>query len=278
MLSYRHAFHAGNHADVLKHTVLVALLRHLNQKETPYAYVDTHAGAGLYSLTEGYAARNAEFQNGIAHLWTRTDLPEALADYRDLVRSFNPDGTLRFYPGSPLIAQRTMRPGDKLRLFELHPSDYPLLAENCRPMKRQAQVQKSDGFAGLKAVLPPPSRRGLVLIDPSYENKDDCHQIVNAVNESLTRFATGIFAVWYPCLQRQDIDSLRRKLRALPVKWLDVTLNVQHPSADGFGMHGSGLFIINPPWQLDVLLQKNLPLLVKLLAHDEGAHFALETS
>ncbi|MCL2297924.1 MAG: 23S rRNA (adenine(2030)-N(6))-methyltransferase RlmJ [Proteobacteria bacterium] len=311
MLSYRHAFHAGNHADVLKHCVLIALLRHLNQKETPYAYIDTHAGAGLYSLTEGYATRNAEFLGGIARLWEHTDLPEALADYRDLVRSFNtgapgagspplqgeglggdgvpippsppaplPQGErgvkLRFYPGSPLIAQRIMRPGDKLRLFELHPNDHQLLVEHCRPMKRQAQIQKLDGFSGLKAVLPPPSRRGLVLIDPSYENKDDCRQIIAAVQEGLKRFATGIFAIWYPCLQRQDIDTLRRKLRTLPVKWLDVTLNIQHPSADGFGMHGSGMFIINPPWQLDVLLQKNLAFLVKRLGRDEGARFTMD--
>ncbi|MCL2309855.1 MAG: 23S rRNA (adenine(2030)-N(6))-methyltransferase RlmJ [Proteobacteria bacterium] len=308
MLSYRHAFHAGNHADVLKHCVLITLLRHLNQKETPYAYIDTHAGAGLYALTEGYAARNAEFLGGIARLWERTDLPEALADYRDLVRGFNtsapgtgspplqgrglggdgsptfpsplPQGKknikLRFYPGSPLIAQRLMRQSDKLRLFELHPNDYSLLVEHCRPMKRQAQVQKMDGFVGLKAVLPPPSRRGLVLIDPSYENKDDCRQIIAAVQEGLKRFATGIFAVWYPCLQRQDIDTLRRKLRALPIKWLDATLDVQCPSADGFGMYGSGMFIINPPWQLDVLLQKNLTFLVRLLGRDEEARFALD--
>ncbi|MDR2710952.1 MAG: 23S rRNA (adenine(2030)-N(6))-methyltransferase RlmJ [Burkholderiales bacterium] len=280
MLSYRHAFHAGNHADVLKHCVLIALLRHLNQKETPYSYIDTHAGAGLYSLTEGYAAQNAEFLGGIARLWKRSDLPEALADYRDLVRTFNPNAALRFYPGSPLIAQCVMRANDKLRLFELHPSDYPLLAEHCRPMKRQAQVQKADGFAGLKALLPPPSRRGLVLIDPSFESRDDCRQIIAAVKEGLKRFATGIFAVWYPCLQRRDIDDLRRKLRALSVnnkpQWLDVTLNIQRPAADGFGMHGSGLFIINPPWQLDASLRQWLPFLTGLLAHDDAACFTLE--
>ncbi|MCL2871748.1 MAG: 23S rRNA (adenine(2030)-N(6))-methyltransferase RlmJ [Betaproteobacteria bacterium] len=276
MLSYRHAFHAGNNADVLKHSVLIALLRHFNQKETPYAYIDTHAGAGLYSLTEGYATKNGEFLNGIARLWERDDLPAPLADYRDMIRAFNPDGALRFYPGSPLIAQRVMRTSDRLRLFELHPTDFQLLTEHCRPMKRQAQVQKTDGFVGLRAVLPPPSRRGLILIDPSYENRDDCRQIVAAVREGLKRFATGVFAIWYPCLQRRDIDELRRKLRALPIKWLDVTLNTRRPAADGFGMHGSGLFIINPPWQLDSLLQQYLPFLTKLLADDDSAHFALE--
>ncbi|MDR2174067.1 MAG: 23S rRNA (adenine(2030)-N(6))-methyltransferase RlmJ, partial [Burkholderiales bacterium] len=192
-------------------------------------------------------------------------------------RAFNPDNTLRFYPGSPLIAQRIMRRDDKLRLFELHPGDYSLLVEHCRPMKRQAQVQKSDGFVGLKAVLPPPSRRGLTLMDPSYENKDDCRQIIAAVQEGLKRFATGIFAIWYPCLQRQDIDNLRRKLRALPVKWLDAILNVQRPSADGFGMHGSGMFIINPPWTLEASLRQCLPFLAKWLACDEGACFTLDS-
>jgi 23S rRNA (adenine2030-N6)-methyltransferase len=211
--------------------------------------------------------------------WVREDgiptLPSPPAPLPQRERGEKRD-TLRFYPGSPLIAQRIMGSNDKLRLFEMHPTDYSLLIEHCRPMKRQAQVQKMDGFAALKAVLPPPSRRGLVLIDPSYENKDDCRQVITAIQEGLKRFSTGIFAVWYPCLQRQDIDTLRRKLRALPTKWLDVTLNIQHPSTDGFGMHGSGVFIINPPWQLDVLLRENLPFLEKLLARDKGARFTLD--
>ena len=159
MLSYRHAFHAGNHADVLKHTVELLLLDYLNQKDKPYWYIDTHAGAGCYRLDEGYASKNAEFNTGIGPLWQRDDLPEPLARYVELVRDLNPDGELRFYPGSPFVAARAIRRDDKLRLFELHPTDGNILTENYSDAGRRAQVTLADGFAGLKSVLPPPPRR-----------------------------------------------------------------------------------------------------------------------
>ena len=173
MLSYRHAFHAGNHADVLKHTVELLLLDYLNQKDKPYWYIDTHAGAGCYRLDEGYASKNAEFNTGIGPLWQRDDLPEPLARYVELVRGLNPDGELRFYPGSPFVAARAIRRDDKLRLFELHPTDGNILTENFSDAGRRAQVTLADGFAGLKSVLPPPPRRALVLIDPPFENADE---------------------------------------------------------------------------------------------------------
>ncbi len=173
MLSYRHGFHAGNHADVLKHVALVALLRILTRKDKPLLVLDTHAGAGMYSLEQGFAVKNAEFRNGIALLWGRDDLPAPVADYLDQVRAVNSDGVLRHYPGSPRVALGMLRPQDRLRLFELHSTEVQVLAQQFARDGRRVSVTAGDGFAGLKAVLPPPSRRGLVLIDPSYELASD---------------------------------------------------------------------------------------------------------
>jgi len=277
MLSYRHAFHAGNHADVLKHFLLVELLSYLNQKDKPYWYIDSHAGAGAYSLTEGYATKNAEFETGIARLWERTDLPAPLARYVEVVRGFNATSTLAHYPGSPLVAQAVMRPDDKLRLFELHPSDSALLEANITDFHRQVVLQVTDGFNGLKSVLPPAPRRGLTLIDPPYEDKQDYQRVVKALHAALERFATGIYAVWYPCLQREEARELPGKLKGLPVKsWLRAELYVQSPAADGFGMHGSGMFILNPPYTLHATLQTVLPVLVDALGLDGGARYVLE--
>lgn len=277
MLSYRHAFHAGNHADVLKHMIEVLLLQHLGNKDKPYWYIDTHAGAGLYALQEDFARKNAEFESGIARLWQRNDLPPALADYLSLVRGFNPDGALRFYPGSPFIADRAMPDSGKLRLFELHPTDFGLLEGNFGHRPRRALLQRADGFNGIKAILPPPPRRALVLIDPPYEDKQDYLHVEHALKESLKRFATGVYAVWYPLLQRVEAREMPQKLRKLPVRsWLDVTLRVSRPSEDGFGMHGSGMFILNPPWTLAATLETVMPWLADALAQDAGAGFSLE--
>jgi len=185
MLSYRHAFHAGNHADVLKHFLLSALTRYLGEKDAPFWYVETHAGAGLYALDTGYATKLAEYVDGVGRLWARNDLPAPLADYMNLVRALNADGKLTAYPGSPWIAHQSLREQDRLRLFELHSSDSELLANNFRALGRRARVQASDGFVGLKAMLPPPPRRALVLIDPSYEDKADYRNVVSALDDAL---------------------------------------------------------------------------------------------
>lgn len=277
MLSYRHAFHAGNHADVLKHFVQMQLLQYLAQKDKPYWVIDTHAGAGCYELLGGFATKNAEYESGIARLWEVKDLPQSLADYVALVKGLNPEGRLKLYPGSPLVSQLLLREQDRLRLFELHPSDYEILMENFIAHDKQVIVQKSDGFAALKALLPPPPRRALVLIDPPYEEKQDYKRVVDALQEGLKRFANGMYAVWYPCLQREESERLPEKLKRLPVKsWLHVALHVQTPSADGFGMHGSGMFVLNPPWTLHATLQEVMPKLVTLLGQDAGARFVLE--
>ena len=281
MLSYRHAFHAGNHADVLKHFLLVELIRYFRQKETPFWYVDTHAGAGVYALDIGYATKLAEHINGIGRLWSRNDLSGPLAEYVNLVRELNPDGALRAYPGSPWIAQRLLRSQDRLRLFELHSSDSELLQDNFRALGSSAQrrtiIAATDGYAGLKAVLPPLPRRGLMLIDPSFEDKSDYSTVLLALKDALTRFATGTYMLWYPQLARADSQRLPGELKTLPAKsWLHVSLSVCSPSEDGFGMRGSGLFILNPPWTLHKTLQEVLPYLVKVLGRDAGAGFVLE--
>jgi 23S rRNA (adenine2030-N6)-methyltransferase len=278
MLSYRHAFHAGNHADVLKHCILVQLLRHLNQKEKPYWFVDTHAGAGRYRLDSEHAMKNAEFEGGIGRLWQRADLPPALADYVGLVRGMNSDGQLKHYPGSPWLAYEVMRPGDRLRLFDLHTTDVRLLGKTFAKAGTRVEIRHADGFQELKSVLPPPPRRGLVLIDPAYEDKRDYLRVVAALKEGLTRFATGTFAVWYPCLQRGDATQLPEKLKKLPAKWLDARLTIASPAADGFGMHGSGMFIANPPWTLAATLAEALPFLATALGQDAGAGHELITA
>ncbi len=277
MLSYRHAFHAGNHADVLKHFVQMQLLRYLAQKDKPFWYIDTHAGAWCYELDSGYATQNAEYESGIARLWGRTDMPAALADYVALVKHTNPDGQMRLYPGSPLVALELMREQDKLRLFELHPTDSEILRENFAGYGSRVLMQTADGFGALKALLPPQSRRALVLIDPPYEEKQDYQRVLKALNEGLLRFSSGIYAVWYPQLQRDDARQLPEQLKRLPVKsWLHVALTVQAPGADGFGMHGSGMFILNPPWLLHGVLQAAMPYLATHLAQDTHAYYTLE--
>lgn len=277
MLSYRHAFHAGNHADVLKHFVLVQLLQYFNQKDKPYWVIDTHAGAGIYALDHKFAAKNAEYETGISRLWAQGDLPAPLADYVNLVRRLNPDGKLKLYPGSPWIAAQLIRADDRLRAFDLHPSDFELLQQHFTAEKRRVKIEQTDGFSALKALLPPPPRRGLVLIDPPYEEKQDYQRVVTALQESLKRFETGTYAIWYPLLQRQESIQLVSKLKQLPIKsWLHVSLTVNTPAADGFGMHGSGLFIVNPPWTLNATLKTVLPWLTDMLAQDAGASYQLE--
>jgi 23S rRNA (adenine2030-N6)-methyltransferase len=277
MLSYRHAFHAGNHADVLKHLVLVQVLKYLNQKDKPWWYVDTHAGAGVYDLRSDYARKNLEHATGIVRLWERTDLPPAVADYVEVVRGLNPDGRLRLYPGSPWIASRLMRTQDRLRLFELHPADADLLRRSLAELGRQVRIEAADGFAGLKAVLPPPPRRGLVLCDPAYEVKTDYRKVPAALKAGLERFATGIYAVWYPMLPRLESRELPERLKRLPVtQWLHLQLTVRAPPREGHGMHGSGMFLVNPPWPLAECLRAVLPWLVAVLGQDGHAGFAIE--
>ncbi|MBE0625701.1 MAG: 23S rRNA (adenine(2030)-N(6))-methyltransferase RlmJ [Burkholderiales bacterium] len=278
MLSYRHGFHAGNHADVLKHAVLVQLLRYLTQKDKPLWFIDTHAGAAVYRLDEGYATKNAEYETGISRLWARADLPQVLADYVDEVRALNPDGQLHRYPGSPQLAMQLLRQQDRLRMFELHSSESALLQQYFRGDAPRAIVQAGDGYAGLQSVLPPPSRRALVLIDPSYEDKSDYRRVLAAVRDAQKRFRAGVCAIWYPQVQRRESRLFPQQLRQLQEKdWLHVTLTVKKPEASGYGLHGSGMFILNPPWLLPKAMSPVMSYLAQVLAQDRAADFSLES-
>ncbi|VCU69060.1 Ribosomal RNA large subunit methyltransferase J [Pigmentiphaga humi] len=281
MFSYRHAFHAGNHADVLKHLVLVQLMRYFAQKDAPYWYIDTHAGAGAYALDGDWAGKTAEFESGIARLWTREDLPAIVAEYVDEVAAFNNDEFLRHYPGSPFLAAHALRERDRLRLFELHPTEIDVLRRNFRQQDRdvgrRTMIYDADGFEGVKALLPPPTRRGIVLIDPSYEDKRDYARVFQCVGEGLKRFATGCYAVWYPQVQRRESQQLSERLARLSNSWLHVRLTVRKPSGDGVGLYGSGMFILNPPWVLEAALKEVMPWLTEVLAQDAGAAYLLES-
>lgn len=272
MLSYRHGFHAGNHADVLKHLVQVLILDYLLQKDKPITYIDTHAGAGYYALNKGFALQNREFESGIEKLTAATKLPAPLQRYVEVVancRGAMADG----YPGSPMIAQSLLRRQDHAQLYELHPNEYKLLSSL---LKHSAKIQCGDGFAGLKATLPPVNKRGLVLIDPPYEDKADYQRLLTALKESQKRFANGVYAVWYPLLPRSESSELFAKLKRLsPESFLHVTLKVAEPEGD-YGMYGSAMFVINPPWVLAAQLEEAMPVLAELLGDGGGQNYSLD--
>ena len=278
MLSYRHAYHAGNHADVLKHLILLQIAQYMGDKPAPFWIIDTHAGAGRYALDSAHASKLAEWRDGIGRLWNASGLPPAAADYLDFVRMLNPDGELKHYPGSPWLARQMLRDADRLRLYEMHSSDVPLLEACFKGAGRQVNITAGDGFAGLKALLPPPPRRALVLIDPSYETKADYANVIKALQEALKRFPTGTYALWYPLLLKPESRQLPDRLKRLGASnWLNATLEVKAPPRDGFGMYGSGMFIINPPWTLEKTLHETLPALASLLAQGDGARHTLES-
>jgi 23S rRNA (adenine2030-N6)-methyltransferase len=276
MLAYRHAFHAGNHADVLKHMVLVQVLDYMGLKDKPYRLIDTHAGAGGYSLKSPESQKRGEYAQGIGRLWDRKDLPGAVADYVKIVRSFNVGSELQHYPGSPEFERSLLRAQDELRLFELHPTDFRLLSSHFGQDKR-TQVTQADGFASLKGQVPPVSRRAVVLMDPSYELASDYDKTVKAVRDALTRFAEGVYVVWYPQVTRRESQQLPKQLKAsAPKSWLHVWMTVQQPDAQGFGLMGSGMFVFNPPYTLAKTLREVMPWLTQELAQFDGASFAVE--
>lgn len=270
MLSYRHIFHAGNHADVLKHVTLVLALEHLIAKDKPVWYIDTHAGAGSYRLTDPEAVKNAEFEAGMARLLNAPGRPTELKPWLRELHALNGPGPVIRYPGSPAWAARVLRPQDKLKLFELHPQDQKSLRQLFRGDSR-VEVRAEDGFAGLKALLPPPSRRALVLIDPPYEVKTDYEQVIGVLRDSQKRFGSGVYMLWYPLLNRPEAQRMQKRLEALAAApWLRVELAVA-PAGQGFGMYGSGLFVLNPPWRLREQLAVLLPWLADRLGVEKGS-------
>lgn len=274
MLSYRHSFHAGNHADVLKHIVQSLILNALQQKETPFVYHDTHSGVGRYDLTHEWSEKTGEYKQGIGRLWLQTDTPAAIDSYLDAVKALNQGEELRYYPGSPRIARAHLRAQDRMVLSELHPSDYPLLEQEFS-RDRQVAIYKQDGFARLKASLPPKERRGLVLIDPPYELAKEYRDVVQAIAQSHKRWSTGIYAIWYPVVNRCDIEDMLEGLANLGIrKILQIELGVA-PDTNQRGMTASGMIVINPPWKLESEMQTILPFLKQAIAPATG-HFKVE--
>ncbi len=275
MLSYRHAFHAGNHADILKHHLLSLVLDYFNQKDKPYCVIDTHAGAGMYALESDFSQKNMEFETGVSRLLDAQSLPDSLTQFCAMLRAFNVNKTLEYYPGSPKISAHHLRASDQLRLFELHPRDYETLCHQFDQAKmRRVQIKQQDGFKGLKACLPPTTKRGIVVIDPPYEQKEDYQRVVDSIHDSLKRFATGTYLIWYPLLNRPEPDLMIQALGALNVdNWLNATLSVTPPQQNDIGMYGSGVYMINPPWLLPNILKESLPVLANVLGQTgAGAH------
>ena len=286
MFSYRHAFHAGSHADILKHLVMIHLVEYLQEKPGALTIVDTHAGAGIYSLKDGFAAVSKEAERGIFRLLKFKEagnpIPESVQKYLDCIEAENIDGELNTYPGSPFILARLLRPQDRLKLFELHPKEIDILRHNIGELKQSKQIDiyAEDSFARLKGLMPPPSRRGLVLIDPSYEDKQDYRYLETTMEEALHRFATGCYAIWYPCLSRRESASLPDHMKKIATahkrSWLQVELRVENAPKER-RLQASGMFIINPPWTLEKQLSESLPILMKALAQGDGAEYLLKS-
>ncbi|WP_286976114.1 23S rRNA (adenine(2030)-N(6))-methyltransferase RlmJ [Pseudomonas sp.] len=269
-MNYRHAFHAGNHADVLKHLVLSRLLLLLSRKEAPYAYLDTHAGLGLYDLTADQATRTGEWRDGIGRLWEADDLPAAFNEYFGVLRAMNPDGQLRYYPGSPELARQLSREQDRLQFNEKHPEDGRLLKENMAHDRRTA-VHLGEGWYVPRALLPTQEKRMVMLIDPPFEQADELERCVESLNDAIGRMRQAIVAIWYPIKDERQLRRFYNDLsKSNAPKLLRAELFV-HPGDDAQRLNGSGLVISNPPWGLEDELRQVLPWLAKRLAQSESS-------
>ncbi|MDR2433382.1 MAG: 23S rRNA (adenine(2030)-N(6))-methyltransferase RlmJ [Treponema sp.] len=285
MLSYRHAFHAGNVADILKHSVLLFCLDYLGRKDVPYLCIDTHAGAGSYSLARGYALQNREWERGIGRMPDRAVeetvpaavLPTLLERFMAFVRNFRPPvaggesessgGDERYYPGSPALIRALLRPRDRAVCFELHPADFAILTRTLGT-DRRFSLRREDGFAGLKSLLPPPSRRACVFIDPVYELKEDYENLPRSLSGALRRFPTGLYIIWYPLLGNRDATLPETLLCLHQGNKCRAELRTA-PRTDR-GMYGSGLVILNPPWTLKAALESAMPVMADLLGDGRG--------
>lgn len=275
MLSYRHSYHAGNHADVLKHIVLTLCIESLKEKEKPFLYLDTHSGAGRYLLKSEHSEKTGEYLSGINLLWQQSNIPELLNTYISVLRRYNPFEEIKYYPGSPLIAKQLLREQDKLNLTELHPTDYPLLKQEFSKDKR-TKVLREDGFAQLKSKLPPLSRRGIILIDPSYEIKDDYQKIPAALFEAYKRFATGAYLIWYPVVSRTQTQKMIDNIVNLGIKRISQFELAIKPDNNQKGMTASGMIVINPPWKLHEQMQTIMPWLKEILDTEKIGNFVIK--
>jgi 23S rRNA (adenine2030-N6)-methyltransferase len=275
VLSYRHAFHAGNFADVLKHSVLTLVLEYMTRKDKGFYYIDSHSGAGMYQLSDEYAQKTGEYKNGIAKLIENNDLPEALQPYIDLVKNLNQEtGELTLYPGSPGIARQFTRRQDSAHLFELHPTDIEHLKAYSQ-LWNKSHVKQSDGYQGVLGLVPPPNRRGVILIDPPYELKEDYLKAVRTVVNAYKKFATGTYILWYPVVKRELVEQMQSAFTKSDVRNLTQVEYCQDADTEEYGMTGTGLFIVNPPWQITSQLDDVLPYLKTKLGHT-GSHYSVK--
>ncbi|WP_016955591.1 23S rRNA (adenine(2030)-N(6))-methyltransferase RlmJ [Catenovulum agarivorans] len=277
MLSYRHSFHAGNHADVIKHITLIAVIQKLKQKNKPFVYIDSHCGRGLYDLSSAEARKTAEFEQGIQRLLDNSaGCEQIVTDYCEYVSQYI-NQTPAFYPGSPKIACDFLREQDKCIFMELHSDEISKLKGNFYKDQRVA-IHNRDGFEGLNACMPPEPARGLVLIDPAYEVKQDYADAVKALQQSIKKWPHGIFLLWYPILaaQRDRSRDLKKKVANLPISnLLSIELAVEQQQQE-FGMFGSGMLVINAPYQLDKIMQPVARQLAQKLAQDDKAFAKVE--
>jgi 23S rRNA (adenine2030-N6)-methyltransferase len=265
MLSYQHGYHAGNFADVMKHLTLVSILRYLVQKDKPIFYLETHAGKGLYDLTSAESMKTGEATQGIEQLWPSLgQLPAVFAPYLDSIRACNPQGTLRYYPGSPLLALDQLRSNDRIFCCELHPREFTELQKiTSKRRGMKMHVSHTDGLAQLSILLPPPERRGLVFIDPSYEIKSDYQQIPKAVREALSKFHTGVYCIWYPIVDKHWHQQFLKNMQQIREPQMRVEFHLKNSSAPG--MTGCGMWVVNPPYVLANELKTAMATLVKIL-------------
>ena len=272
MLSYRHGFHAGNHADVIKHLIYQYVLAYMGKKSKPFSIIDTHSGAGAYKLADDFSDKNKEYETGIAKLWDLQDAPESVVNYVEAVKKFNQENdsnALSLYPGSPWFALDSLPLESKAFFHELHPSDFDLLRQFVRT-NRYRKAIKGDGYVESVGLFPPPSKRGVVLVDPPYELKEDYVRVVEYFKQMHKRFNSGVYMLWYPVVDRERIDKLEKDLKASGIKNIQLfELNVQADTEEK-GMTGSGMIVINPPWTLKQEMERVLPFLESTLADSSG--------
>lgn len=270
-MNYRHRYHAGNFGDVFKHAILALLLEHLTAKDKPICYLDTHAGAGRYDLATIAAGKTGEWRGGALKVMALSDPPAALTPYLSVLRRMNPaGGVIRWYPGSPWLARELLREQDRLLLVELHPEDARVLTAIFAD-DRRARVHPIDGYVALKSFLPPSPRRGLVLIDPPFETTDEFARIVRGLAAAHRRWATGVFAIWYPIKHRAPIETFHRDLVGLGIPNVIAAELWLRPPQDAGQLNGCGMVIVNPPWRFDVILGELLPALRATLSSERGA-------
>ncbi|WP_111976600.1 23S rRNA (adenine(2030)-N(6))-methyltransferase RlmJ [Algibacillus agarilyticus] len=277
MLSYRHSYHAGNYADVLKHIVQIAILQHLNLKDKPYCVIDTHAGAGGYKLTSAHAQKTQEYVTGIGRLWQEKPPVEsdALNAYLKAVETFNNHEKLLNYPGSPYFTKSMMRHKDQLFAHEIHPTDIQLL-KAFAGRDRQMKVLEEDGFVNAIGLVPPAQKRGLMLIDPPYEIKKDYDNVVDLIVKAYNRFSSGTYAIWYPVVQRERITRMQHELMDSGIRNIQRYEIAVQPDSDEFGMTAAGMIVINPPWTLMRNMQAIMPYLADMLSLEAPATYLAE--